>query len=152
MYLLDLLLECLLNRKILRKQLSRQFIFTVLLQIYLHRKELSWIFLQRISKIIFLRQLNFWKILLFEYLEKRKVWLVYLPLIIYWLILFIATSLPVERLPSIGFSDKINHFIAYFVLSILLNLTLIYQRKSRFLFEKATISNNYHLLILWCCR
>lgn len=77
---------------------------------------------------------------MFEYLEKRKVWLVYLPLIIYWLILFIATSLPAERLPSIGFSDKINHFIAYFVLSVLFNLMLIYQRKSRFLFEKATIA------------
>jgi VanZ family protein len=77
---------------------------------------------------------------LFEFLKKRKIWLVYIPLIIYWLILFIATSLPVERLPSIGFTDKINHFIAYFVLAVLVNLTLIYQRKSRLLFEKAPIS------------
>jgi len=77
---------------------------------------------------------------LFEYLGKRKVWLVYVPLIIYWLILFIATTLPAERLPSVGFSDKINHFIAYFVLAFLVNLTLIYQRKSRFLFEKATVA------------
>ena len=76
---------------------------------------------------------------MFEYLEKRKVWLIYIPLAIYWLILFTATSLPVERLPSIGFSDKVNHFIAYFVLSVLVNLTLIYQRKSRSLFEKATM-------------
>jgi VanZ family protein len=77
---------------------------------------------------------------LFEYLGKRKVWLVYVPLIFYWLILFIATTLPVERLPSVGFSDKINHFIAYFVLAFLVNLTLIYQRKSRLLFEKATLA------------
>jgi len=77
---------------------------------------------------------------LFEYLEKRKVWLVYVPLIIYWLILFIATTLPAERLPSVGFSDKINHFLAYFALAVLVNLTLIYQRKSRFLFEKAQIA------------
>jgi len=76
---------------------------------------------------------------LFEFLEKRKIWLVYIPLIIYWLILFVATSMPVERLPSIGFNDKISHFIAYFGLSVLVNLTLIYQRKSRFLFEKAPI-------------
>jgi len=77
---------------------------------------------------------------LFEYLEKRKVWLVYIPLVIYWLVLFVATTLPSERLPSIGFSDKINHFFAYFILAVLVNLTLIYQRKSRFLFEKAQIA------------
>lgn len=77
---------------------------------------------------------------MFEFLEKRKVWLVYIPLIIYWLILFVATTLPVERLPSIGLTDKINHFIAYFVLAVLVNLTLIYQRKSKFLFKKAQIA------------
>jgi len=77
---------------------------------------------------------------LFEYLEKRKKWLVYAPLILYWFILFIATSLPSDRLPSIGFSDKIDHFIAYFILAVLLNLTLIFQRKSRLLFEKAMIA------------
>ena len=76
---------------------------------------------------------------MFKYLEKRKVWLVYIPLAIYWLILFTATSLPVQRLPSIGFSDKINHFLAYFILAVLVNLTLIYQRKSRFLFNKAAL-------------
>jgi len=77
---------------------------------------------------------------LFEFLEKRKVWLVYIPLVIYWLILFVATTLPVERLPSVGFTDKVNHFIAYLVLAVLVNLTLIYQRKSRFLFGKATVA------------
>jgi len=77
---------------------------------------------------------------LFEYLEKRKVWFVYTPLVIYWLILFIATTIPVERLPSIGFTDKINHFIAYFILAVMVNLTLIFQRKSRLLFEKASIA------------
>jgi VanZ family protein len=77
---------------------------------------------------------------LFEFLEKRKVWLVYVPLVIYWLVLFTATTIPVERLPSVGFSDKVSHFIAYFVLSVLVNLMLIYQRKSKFLFEKATVA------------
>ena len=77
---------------------------------------------------------------MFEYLEKRKIWLVYVPLAIYWLILFTATSIPAERLPSIGLSDKISHFVAYFVLSVLVILMLIYQRKSRFLFENATIA------------
>lgn len=77
---------------------------------------------------------------MFEYLEKRKVWLVYVPLIIYWIILFTATTIPVQRLPSLGFSDKINHFVAYFILAVLLNLALIYQRKSKLLFEKAQIA------------
>ena len=74
---------------------------------------------------------------MFEFLEKRKIWMVYIPLTIYWLILFVATSIPVDRLPSLGLTDKLNHFVAYFVLALLLNLTLIFQRKSRFLFEKA---------------
>ena len=77
---------------------------------------------------------------MFEFLEKRKVWLVYIPLVVYWLILFTATTLPAERLPSVGFTDKVNHFIAYFILTALVNLTLIYQRKSRLLFEKAPIA------------
>lgn len=53
--------------------------------------------------------------------------------------LIVGTSLPVDRLPLIGLSDKLNHLFAYFGLSILLNLTLIYQRKSRFLFDKASL-------------
>jgi VanZ family protein len=77
---------------------------------------------------------------LFEYLEKRKVWLVYIPLVVYWLILFTATTLPAEKLPSIGFTDKIDHFIAYFILAVLVNLMLIFQRKSRLLFEKAPMA------------
>ena len=77
---------------------------------------------------------------MFNYLEKRKVWFVYVPLFTYWLILFLATSLPAQKLPSIGFTDKINHFIAYFVLAVLVNLTLIYQRKSRLLFERAPVA------------
>ena len=58
----------------------------------------------------------------------------------YWLILFTATSLPAYDLPKLGLSDKVEHFTAFFLLAILLNLTLIYQRKSRFLFEKAFIA------------
>ena len=77
---------------------------------------------------------------MFEYLKKRKIWLVYLPLTLYWLALFIGTSIPVDQLPSISISDKIIHLVAYFLLAILLNLTLIYQRKSRLLFRKAPIA------------
>ena len=77
---------------------------------------------------------------MFNYLERRKTLLVYVPLTIYWLILIIATSLPAPDLPSIGFNDKVNHFLAYFVLAVLLNLTFVFQRKFRFLFDKAAIA------------
>jgi VanZ family protein len=77
---------------------------------------------------------------LFEYLEKRKVMLVYFPLTLYWIILFTATTLPGQDLPNLGISDKIEHFSAFFVLAILLNLALIYQRRSYVLFKNASIA------------
>jgi VanZ family protein len=77
---------------------------------------------------------------LFDYLEKRKVWMVYAPLILYWIILFTATTLPGKDLPDLGISDKIEHFGAFFILAVLLNLALIYQRKSYFLFKNASIA------------
>lgn len=66
---------------------------------------------------------------MFSRLEANKKWLVYFPLIIYWLVLFIATTLPGEDLPKTGVSDKIEHFTAYFILAVLLNLTLMFQNK-----------------------
>lgn len=54
---------------------------------------------------------------------------IYLPLIIHWVTIFILTSLPSDRLPSVEVSDKINHFLAFFVLGFFLNLTLKYQTK-----------------------
>lgn len=74
---------------------------------------------------------------MFEFLEKRKVWLIYAPLIIYWMILFVATSLPAPDLPSIGLSDKVAHLSAFFCLSVLLTLSLIFQRKSKLFFDNA---------------
>lgn len=76
---------------------------------------------------------------MFEFLEKRKIWLVYIPLGIYWIILFTATSIPIDQLPSLGLSDKINHFVAFFFLAVLLFLTLKYQRKNNYLFDKASL-------------
>ena len=75
---------------------------------------------------------------MFEFLERKKKLFVFTPLIIYWIILFIATTLPVQSVPSIAVSDKINHLVAYFLLGVLLYLTLIFQRKSVFLFDNAT--------------
>lgn len=54
---------------------------------------------------------------------------IYLPLIIHWMTIFILTSLPSDQLPSVEIGDKVNHFLAFFVLGFFLNLTLKYQTK-----------------------
>ncbi|MDO8549196.1 MAG: VanZ family protein [Ignavibacteria bacterium] len=64
-----------------------------------------------------------------RFLEKRKVFLVYTPLVLYWIVLLAATSFPTISVPTTDVSDKIMHFIAYFGLGILLNLTLMFQNK-----------------------
>ena len=74
-----------------------------------------------------------------EYLEKNKVRAVYLPLIIYWLVLLTATSLPGKDLPNLGVSDKLEHFTAYFILAVILNLALIVQNKYSLLKLKSSI-------------
>jgi VanZ family protein len=88
---------------------------------------------------------------LFEYLEKRKVALVYIPLIIYWIILLIATTVPEPDVPTFGVSDKFKHFGAYFGLAVLLSISLHYQNKillfkKKFLFASWLIATFYGLL------
>ncbi len=68
-----------------------------------------------------------------DYLEKNKTLLVYTPLIIYWITLFVATSIPAESVPSFGVGDKFNHFFGYLLLAVLLYLTFTIQVKSTFL-------------------
>jgi VanZ family protein len=65
--------------------------------------------------------------------DKHSKKFIYAALIFYWIILFAATSLPTDSLPDIGGGDKIKHFAAYMVLTILLTLTLMVQERSRFL-------------------
>lgn len=71
-----------------------------------------------------------------KFLERYKTTLVYFPLVIYWLMIFTGTSLPSDSLPTFGLTDKLMHFGAYFGLSVLLNLTLIFQNKNKLLREK----------------
>ncbi len=66
---------------------------------------------------------------MYKYLEKNHKYLVNIPLIIYWLILFILTSLPSSKSITIGVSDKIEHFGAYALLSGILYLNLYFQKK-----------------------
>jgi VanZ family protein len=67
---------------------------------------------------------------LFNFLERNKILLVYLPLTFYWILLFTLTTMPTESIPAMGVNDKLEHTLAYFGLSFLLYLTLLFQRKS----------------------
>jgi VanZ family protein len=78
-------------------------------------------------------------------IEKNKKWLVYLPLVIYWILLFVATTLPSKDLPDTGVSDKIEHFTAYMILAVLLNMTLMFQNKYPKLKNKAWL---YTLIVI----
>ncbi|MCH8941847.1 MAG: VanZ family protein [Bacteroidetes bacterium] len=75
-----------------------------------------------------------------NFLERHKKIAVYFPLISYWLILIIATSLPSKDIPSIKLNDKIEHLLAYFILGFLFNIAVLVQNKFLFLKEKAFFS------------
>jgi VanZ family protein len=74
-----------------------------------------------------------------EYLDKHKKKLIYIPLIIYWIILLTATSLPGNDVPDFHVSDKIEHFTGYAVLTIFLCFTLMLQSKFQFMKKHAYI-------------
>lgn len=67
---------------------------------------------------------------LYRTLKNNKTFLVYFPLIIYWLIIFTLTTVPTEAPQLFDFQDKVEHFIAYFVLGSLLTLALHFQKKN----------------------
>jgi VanZ family protein len=66
---------------------------------------------------------------LLKYFELHKKYLVYLPLILYWLLILTLTSLPGVDVPNIHLNDKIEHLLAYGGLGFLLNLSLRIQNK-----------------------
>ena len=67
--------------------------------------------------------------ILYNLFNRNKFISVYLPLIIYWLILFAATTLPAQAVPKTGISDKIEHLLGYFCLTFLLSNLLYFQNK-----------------------
>lgn len=67
---------------------------------------------------------------LYNLLKENTVKMVYLPLAVYWVILFTLTSLPTAPfIDSIRFSDKIKHFGAYLILSVLTTLAFYFQNR-----------------------
>lgn len=81
-------------------------------------------------------RLNLYKRLLYQKLKRNKLYLIYIPLVVYWIILFTATTLPGGSAPKIAASDKLKHFGGYFVLAALLHLTLHFQRKIKKFYKK----------------
>jgi VanZ family protein len=93
-------------------------------------------------------QLNSFSIRLYKVLTERKVILIYIPLIIYWIILFIATTIPTDKIPQLfDAQDKAEHFIAYCILGMLLFFALNFQKKSSLLAANPFISTVFILLI-----
>lgn len=66
---------------------------------------------------------------MYSYLERNRKYLIHYPLIVYWIILFILTSLPTGMAITTDVSDKINHFGAYGLLSVFLYSALYFQSK-----------------------
>ena len=67
---------------------------------------------------------------MYSYLQSHKKHLIHLPLLIYWIILFILTSLPTGlAIETRDVSDKLLHFGAYGLLSVLLYLNMYFQNK-----------------------
>ena len=78
--------------------------------------------------------------LLYKYLNAHTLYFVYLPLVVYWITLFILTTIPVDSIPRLfEYQDKIEHFVAYGVLAFLLTLALFFQKRSNLLSSKAFI-------------
>ncbi len=73
---------------------------------------------------------------MFKFLKENRIKFVYFPLVIYWLLLIVATSLPGKSMPKVGVSDKVEHLTAYFGLTFLLSLFAMFQEKLKFLKEK----------------
>lgn len=85
-------------------------------------------------------QSNSLSIRLYKKLESKTILYVYIPLVVYWIILLTVTSTPKYFVPKIfELQDKIEHFIAYTILAILLNLTLHFQKKSLQLAIKSSL-------------
>lgn len=78
-------------------------------------------------------QSNSFAIRLLEFLKKKKISFVYIPMIVYWFLVSIGTVIPVETLYKYSINDKIEHLIIYFILTIFVILSNYVQDKFLFL-------------------
>jgi VanZ family protein len=54
-------------------------------------------------------------------------------------VLLAATSFPAPAFTEFGISDKVNHFLAYFILAFMVNLAIIVQEKYPWLKKNSSI-------------
>jgi len=71
--------------------------------------------------------LSSYKNRLYKRIKNNKITFVYIPLGIYWIVLFILTTIPSSALPSMGGIDKLEHFSAYAVLGFMIGLAVHFQ-------------------------
>ncbi len=77
-------------------------------------------------------------------LEEKNRKFIFNFLKVYWVILFIATSYPSSNIPTFGVGDKVEHMSAFFILGVLLNLTLIFQNK----YPKLKVKNSLYTILI----
>lgn len=65
----------------------------------------------------------------YKILYEHKKKFIYIPLIFYWIVLFVATSLPSKALPKMAISDKFEHLFAYMILGAFLYTAFKFQNK-----------------------
>ena len=81
-------------------------------------------------------QSNSFLLRFYKILDENKIGLVYLPLVLYWVVIFILTTIPTDAVPQLfQAQDKFEHLAAYFVLAVLLSLTLHFQKKKPLLLK-----------------
>lgn len=77
---------------------------------------------------------------LFNSIKKNPFRFVHLPLILYWIFLFVMTSIPIEKIPKFfNTQDKLEHFAAYFILGVLIKLSTVFQNKSELIKKNSMI-------------
>jgi len=78
---------------------------------------------------------------LYSFLKRNRTKVLIIPLIIYWLIILIGTSLPADSFAdSIELSDKVKHFVAYMGLAVILGLNLHFQ-------ERWKLAKNFYIIL-----
>ena len=85
----------------------------------------------------------------YKKIEDYPVWFAYIPLGIHWCVIFALTSLPgSDNTYTFKLGDKIDHFAAYFVLSIFMYLTMIMQNK-KILFKEYPFKYSFIIVFFY---
>lgn len=67
---------------------------------------------------------------MYNYIKENRSKVLFIPLLVYWSLLFIGTSLPSDHLHLVlEIGDKLKHLLAYLGLGFLLSLNLHFQQK-----------------------